>query len=279
VREFGVLTLNARVRARNVAFSFGGRDAAIVHATDTAALHETPAGRRAGVLRWFFVILAVWCMALALSGFGPSFVRYLAGRSTFPPIIHFHGAIMMAWLVTYAAQAVFAARADLRMHKKVGPLAIGVAGAVWLAMVVVTVVTLKRLDPTVYQFLVPPLLVQAGAIVMFPLFVGWGYAGRRNAGWHKRMMTFATFTLVQAALDRMDLLPNQEAHGFLDSALRLYLLLILPLVAFDLATQRRLHPATVVGGFVIVSLHAIIAALVVNPGWSLVANAFWNWLR
>ncbi|QGZ94399.1 hypothetical protein [Terricaulis silvestris] len=250
-----------------------------MHATDTVALHETPAGRRAGVLRWFFVILAVWCMALALSGFGPSFVQYLSGRSPFPPIIHFHGAIMMAWLVTYATQATFAARTDLRMHKKVGQLAIGVAGAVWLAMVAVTIVTLKRLDPTVYQFLVPPLLVQVGAIVMFPLFVSWAYLGRRNAGWHKRMMTFATFTLVQAALDRMDLLPNQVSHGFLDSALRLYVLLILPLIVFDFATQRRLHPATLMGGFMVVAMHAIIAALVTHPAWSVVANAFWNWLR
>ena len=31
-------------------------------------------------------------------------------------------------------------------------------------MMVVTVVTLKRLEPTVYQFLIPPLLVQVGAI-------------------------------------------------------------------------------------------------------------------
>jgi hypothetical protein len=250
-----------------------------VHATDTVAIHDTPAGKRAGVLRWFFVILAGWCMALALSGFGPSFVQYLDGRSSFPPIIHFHGAIMMAWLVTYATQAVLAARADLRTHKKVGQLAVGVAGAVWLAMIVVTIVSLKRLDPTVYQFLIPPLLVQAGAIVMFPIFVIWGYLWRRNAGWHKRMMTFATFTLVQAALDRMDLLPNQVAHGFLDSALRLYVLLILPLIVFDFATQRRLHPATLVGGFVIIAMHAIIASLVGHPGWGAVANAFWTWLR
>lgn len=218
-------------------------------------------------------------MALALSGFGPSFVKYLAGRSTFPPIIHFHGAIMMAWLVTYATQATFAVRSDIRTHKKVGQLAIGLAGVVWLAMIVVTIVTLKRLDPGVYQFLIPPLLVQAGAIVVFPIFVGWAYFARRNAGWHKRMMTLATFVLVQASLDRMDLLPNQGAHGFIDSALRLYLLLLLPLAAFDLATQRRLHAATVVGGIVIIATHAMIAAVADHPSWSALVNAFWTWLR
>ena len=114
---------------------------------------------------------------------------------------------------------------------------------------------------------------------MFPMFVFCGLCGRRNAGWHKRMMTFATFTLVQASLDRMDLLPNQGAHGFLDSALRLYLLLLLPLAAFDLATQRRLHAATIVGGVAIVAMHAMIATLLDHPGWIMLANAFWTWLR
>jgi hypothetical protein len=40
-----------------------------------------------------------------------------------------------------------------------------------------------------------------------------------------------------------------------------------------------LHSATVVGGIAIILVHAIIFSLLTHPGWSMLANAFWTWLR
>lgn len=230
-------------------------------------------------MRWFFLALAFWCAVLGMAGFGPSYVAYLQDRSTYPPIIHVHGAIMMAWLVAYAAQAVFAMRANIRTHKKVGRLAMVWAVVIWLAMGAVTILMLRRLDPAVYQFMIPPLLIQFSIMVLFPFFVLWGYLARRDAGWHKRMLTFATFVLVQAALDRLGMLPNSPPPHFWDSALRLYVLLLAPLVMFDLVTMRRPHLATVVGGAILVAAHFLVTTSLTDPRWVDAANAFWAAVR
>ncbi len=230
-------------------------------------------------MRWFFLTLAFWCAVLGLAGFGPSFVAYLQDRSTYPPIIHVHGAIMMAWLAAYATQAVFAMRSDMRMHKRIGRVAMMWAIVVWLAMGVVTLLMLRRLDPAVYQFMVQPLIVQVSIMVLFPLFVLWGYLARRDAGWHKRMLTFATFVLVQAALDRLGMLPNSPPPQFWDSALRLYILLLAPLLFFDLMTLRRPHLATIVGGSILVAAHAVVSTSLTDPRWIDVANVFWAAVR
>jgi cytochrome bd-type quinol oxidase subunit 2 len=256
-----------------------GEDAADVQATGAAALQQDQASQRTGVMRWFFLALAFWCAVLGMAGFGPSYVAYLQDRSTYPPIIHVHGAIMMAWLVAYAAQAVFAMRANKRTHKKVGRLAMIWAIVIWLAMGAVTLLMLRRLDPAVYQFMIQPLLIQFSIMVLFPFFVLWGYLARRDAGWHKRMLTFATFVLVQAALDRLGMLPNSAPPHFWDSALRLYVLLLAPLVAFDLVTMRRPHLATLVGGAILVAAHAVVTSSLTDPQWVGAANAFWAAVR
>lgn len=250
-----------------------------MQASGAAALQQDQAGQRTGVLRWFFLALAFWCAVLGMAGFGPSYVAYLQDRSTYPPIIHVHGAIMMAWLVAYAVQAVFAIRANVSMHKKIGRVAMVWAIVIWLAMGMVTLLMLKRLDPTVYQFMIQPLIVQFSIMIMFPFFVLWGFLARREAGWHKRMLTFATFVLVQAALDRLGMLPNSAPPQFLDSALRLYVLLLAPLVAFDILTMRRVHLATLVGGAIMVAAHAVVTNSLTDPQWVSAANALWALVR
>ena len=79
-------------------------------------------------------------------------------------------------------------------------------------MGVATIVALQRYDPDKFAFIVKPLLIQLGLMVVFPAFVTWAVLARLEAGWHKRLMTFATLVLLQSALDRMDWLPTKACR-------------------------------------------------------------------
>jgi hypothetical protein len=143
----------------------------------------------------------------------------------------------------------------------------------------VTIDALRRYDPNKFGFIVKPLLIQLGSLTVFPVFVTLAVLARRQAGWHKRLMTLATFVLIQAALDRMHWLPNEGLPMFWHAGLRLYVLFLLPLFVFDMVTLRRIHPATLIGSAVIVAMHGVVSFYWADEGWNQVARGFWMWVR
>lgn len=232
-----------------------------------------------GVAHHFFVGIGAWCILLALVGFVPSFQAAFAGEFRIPPIVHVHGAVMMGWLLLYTAQAGLVTRGNLRRHRQMGWLATGWASAVWISMGVATVAALQQYTPDEAPFLVKPLLIQLGTLVVFPVFFIGAVLARRQAGWHKRLMTLATFVLVQAALDRMRWLPDLGLPGFWETGVRGYVLLLLPLASFDLFTLRRIHPATLLGAGLIVAMHGVVSFYWADDGWNQLARHAWMGLR
>lgn len=228
--------------------------------------------------RRFFVALGALFVAVVVVGFGPNVYGSFTGGRPIPAVVYVHGAIMLAWVALFAAQAAFAARGNLARHRRVGWAGAVLAVVAWISMGVATVVALKRFDPDVFGFLVKPLLIQLAQMLMFAVFVAGAVLARRQAGWHKRLMTFATLALLQSALDRMDWLPNEGLPQFWHSGLRLYVLMI-PLFVFDVATLRRLHPATLTGSALVVAMHAVVSAYWDDAGWNDLARSFWSWLR
>lgn len=245
------------------------------------ANHFAPDGRTGGS-RYFFAGIGAFCILIAIAGFAPNLYRAFHGLTPgglpFPLVVHVHAAIMMGWLVLYTVQASLVARGNLGRHRRTGWMAMLLAAAVWLSMAVATVNALQRYDPDKFAFLVKPLLIQLGTMAVFPIFVAWAVLARRHADWHKRMMVLATFTLVQAALDRMAWLPDEGLPMFWHAGLRLYVLLLLPLCIFDLATLRRIHPATLIGSGIIVAMHGVVSYCWNHAGWNDIARAFWMWL-
>jgi hypothetical protein len=239
---------------------------------------ELTAARRLDRSRYFFVGVGAVCILVALVGFGPSLYKHVRGDRFIPLIVHVHAAIMMGWVVLYTVQAGLAAHENLYRHRQLGCAAIVLAVAVWISMGVATIVALQRFDPDEFGFIVKPLLIQLGTMVVFPVFVTWGVLARRHTDWHQRLMTFATFALIQAALDRMDWLPNEGLPMFWHYGLRLYILMI-PLFAFDIVTLRRIHPATLIGWGIIIAMHGVVSFYWKDEGWNQLARSLWISLR
>lgn len=229
--------------------------------------------------RAFFAGLGLLCLVLVAVGFGPNLYRYMTGQIYFPPIVHVHAAIMTAWVAAYTTQAGLAARGNLKRHRRVGWATTVLAAVVWVFMGVAIITAMQRLDPDRFGFIVKPILVGLGQMVLFPLFVASAVIARRQADWHMRLMTFATFTLIQGALDRMNWLPNEGLPMFWHSGLRAYVLLLLPLFIFDRVTLRRIHPATWLGSSLIVAMHGVVSFYWNHEGWNRVARGFWMWVR
>ena len=85
---------------------------------------------------------------------------------------------------------------------------------------------------------------------------------------HKRLMLLATIELMNAAVDR---LPGVYAAGLAPFYPGTDLFL-LALVIYDGVTLRRLHPATLWGGFFLVAMQLLRVLLMDSSAWLAVAT-------
>lgn len=234
---------------------------------------DAQADRRTGSMRWFLVALSMYYIVVAVAGFTPSYMAYRAGEFKIDWLMHLHGLIMMCWLGLFVLQTGFAATGRMSYHRLLGISGTALAGLVWAFLWIMTMHGFIGAQFPDAEFLVSVLLAQLGMILLFPVFFLWGFLVRGTPDWHRRLMIFATAILLQAAVDRMYWLPQLDLPAFWDHALRLYVIVLLPLYVFDLVTIGRLHRMTLTGTAMIFVVHTAISVLWDDAGWHAFVHA------
>jgi hypothetical protein len=206
-----------------------------------------------------FLVLSTLFLAVVLLGFSRSF--YLRSYFEFPELpihLYVHGIVLTAWFALAATQPWLIASGRTHLHRK-----LGVLGAVIAVCVVITGVwTVTMRDaPVIDEF-----PMRAGgniaSLFMFSSCVALGIFFRRNSAIHKRLMLIASIPALAPALDRLARIPSlndffgRVFYWFPDVpevafALTSFLSLLLVVVAYDLITERRVHPGTLWGLFAI----------------------------
>ena len=223
-------------------------------------LSGTP--RAHAIDRWIFVLTAAWFILIVLTGFIPDSIGKVAAvqagqRPPFPLVLHMLAVLMGAFLLLLLTQAVLMATGRCALHMRIGIAA--------FALVPALVIVGFILAPTIYHQVwnfaqtVPPearqawqdrllrlediLLLQLRIGILFPLFILIGLRARgASPGLHKRMMFLATAMPLPAAIDRMQWLPTTLPAS--PVATDLYTLLaVMPLFAWDVIRNRRVHEA------------------------------------
>ncbi|MDQ2640065.1 MAG: hypothetical protein M3Y79_05750 [Pseudomonadota bacterium] len=253
----------------------------------SGSIAAAPRLYRAITDRQVFVITAALFVVLTLAGFIPSSLAKIGAvqagqRPPFPAVLHVHAVTMGLWLLLLLAQSGLAAagrRAARRM--------LGIAGAVLLPVIVITGVLLidatwKQLwnpataaampEPVLTEtrtFVSNIMLLQARALIAFPLFVVWALLIRRSdVDAHRRLMLLGTAVPVLAGLDRLS-----EALGWTTMpaspiSMDIWLLAsVLPILVADLARGRGLHFTTKVWLAVNVVMAALVNLLWNSPWW------------
>ena len=234
--------------------------------------------------RRFYLVFVVIIFAAVLLGFARSF--YL--RAWFgewvelhaPPEPYFllHGAIATAWFVALIAQSSLVSAGRVDLHRRLGALSMGLAAAVVVTGVAAAVIAARRpigfidVEAPPQEFLAVPLLGLAQYVVLVAL----AYAQRRNAQAHKRLMLLASLSIISAAVIRWPfdiMFGPSPVPGYTVSDLA-SLAFLLPLVAWDLMTLKRIHPVTLYGGLALIAMVPVIT-LMSQTRWWLV---FGNWV-
>jgi hypothetical protein len=236
--------------------------------------------------RWIFVGMAVWFIAITLTGFIPDSMMKVgmvkAGlRPPFPIVLHMHAIVMGSFLLVLLAQAWLMATGRRAYHMQLGMVGYALAAL----LVVVGLVLVPTMygqvwagahfgPPQVREILQKQLpvvddiaLLQYRIGILFPLFLAIAFRARgRNAGMHKRMMFLATAMATPAAFDRITWLPTTMPASPVGPDLYV-LFAIAPMFLWDVLRNRSVHPAYVIWLAINIPFAIAVHGLWDTPWW------------
>jgi len=212
-----------------------------------------------------FRAAAIGAFLIVMGGFARTyFLRPWLGLPPLAMFIHVHGAIMLAWVILLVTQVLLVARNRLAWHRRLG--SIGLALAV-LVVVMGTSATLRaavrevsgHTEDASIQLTV--LGLELTQMALFTAFASLGFLWRRRPAYHKRMMIMATAVMLPNPIVRV--LEALQIGFIQNTTVLIFDVLILAVVAADVARHRRLHPAF--GWGAAAAIGGIRAALVLAP--------------
>ena len=215
--------------------------------------------------RRFYLGMAIAIAITVFAGFAPTYYLRAYYQSTpLDGLRHLHGVVFTAWVLLLVIQTTLISAGRVGLHRR-----LGVAGAVLAALVVVvgTTTAVAGAARGAGPPGVPPLSFLAVPffdMVVFTGLVATGLWQRRRADTHKRLMTLATISLLGAPIAR---LPFGARLVGLPGVFALADLFIVACIVYDLATLRRVHPATIWGGLAIVISQPLRLAISGNGLW------------
>jgi len=239
----------------------------------------------------YFHGIAILLLAITLLGFSRTlFLRPLFQVPALPWYVYVHGSVMTLWFVLLVTQTSLIAAHRTALHRRLGVFGAGVAVAVALLGIIVTLrfpIDYRAMAgvlttglPGSESAAVGFLWADLGAVALFSTLVAVGVRARRRPDIHKRLLLLASMAMISPAAGRITNIP--VLLGAAPSApintwalvLIIVLLLGLPLslVLHDLLCTRRVHRATLWG---------VAAVLGVNLGTNVVVGtavgrALWN---
>ena len=220
----------------------------------------------------FFVRYALVLVLFILFGFLQFSLRGFVDIRTMPLLVHLHAAVMLAWLGLFILQNLLVHRGELALHRKLGWLALGVAGAIALLgwAVGYQAVAAGRVPPffTAPYFLALTFLEST----FFAAIVAWAVSQRRRTEWHRRLMFGATFVILEPALGRLLPMPVLGAWGEW-VVLAVQLLFVAVLARHDRKMFGSVHPATVAVGGILIASHLVITGVATLPATESLARA------
>jgi hypothetical protein len=234
--------------------------------------HGTPRPQSRPRASLFYPGMAVFAAAVIVFGFARTYyLKEFFGTPSLPLLVHLHGAVMTAWMALFIVQTTLVEKGRTDIHRRLGVAGGFLAAAIIIIGPVVAVHSVQRghhlpgVNPLVFM------AVPLGDIVVFGTLVGAAFYYRRRPELHKRLMLVATIAILPPGVARWPL-------HFLPKGPLLFFgvpdIVLLGCISYDYAKTRRLNPAFVLGGLLLIASHPLRLMLSGTSAWM----SFAHWI-
>jgi hypothetical protein len=220
--------------------------------------------------RIFYTGMSAAILAAVFVGFAPTFyLRPHFQTTPLAPLLRLHGLVFTAWILLLLTQTTLVAARRTDLHRRLG-LAGAALAVLMVAIGLTTAIVSGRRDVAAgsdeaFSFLTTPF----ADMLVFLVLVAAGIRYRRWAEIHKRLMLLATISILDAAVARWPL------AIIASSPIAFFVLtdvFIAVGIVYDLVSRRRVHPAYIWGGALIVASQPLRLLVGQTDGWRAVAR-------
>lgn len=226
----------------------------------------------------FYLAMAWLAAAAALAGFSTTwFLPMARGAFDGPVVAYVHGLLFFSWIALLITQASLVRRRNLRLHRRLGLVALPLAAAMAVSCTAMGLYAVGRdLAAGAGDVAYAQLIGVLTAMLIFLTFVAIGLALRRRPDWHKRMMLLATIAILWPAWFRFrHFLPWLPRPDILLAVVLADSLILLAIVR-EAMTFRRVHPAWLIFGFGLIAEHVAELFLYDTPAWRAAARSLYS---
>jgi hypothetical protein len=222
--------------------------------------------------RIFFPFMCLLVLVTVWLGFSKTYYGVGMVRTHLPsPIIHIHAIVFTLWLVTLAVQTSLVSVRKVKLHMTVGLWGFALAAVMVVIGSLAAVNSLRRdmsppgsgLSPETF-FIVP-----VSGMLVFGALTAWSFSVRRKPDQHKRLIMFATISLLDAAVGRF---PYTIAPmGPLAQMLIMFSFLVV-MIGYDLISRRTILRVTSIAGLIIIFQQVLRIPLAQTAAWQAFAH-------
>lgn len=214
------------------------------------------------------IIGAAMLIVVVLIGFFKTYLQFFPGFQGFGYVQHFHGAVMMAWIIMLLVQPILIKSGKYELHRLIGKASYILAPLVLISMYFISQVRYRGIMASSGQAAaVAHLALNFPNIVFFAVLYFLAIFYKHRTDLHARFMCSTIFVLIGPGLAR-------ALIGYMDFSLTdavMVVRIITPLVAGlitigDSVRTKRISPFALV--FVFMVLHTIL--------WNVRAAPFWQ---
>jgi hypothetical protein len=225
----------------------------------------------------FFSTMAAVALAVVLVGFARTY--FLAGLfwATLPNLlVHIHAVVFTSWIALLITQVSLVTAQRVDLHRRLGQFGLALAGL----MIVLGVLTASdRLvrdsahpGPDGMEGVFDLYAVSIGGMLIFCIFAWLGYRNRFQPAVHKRLMLFATFSLLDAGFDRW---PVFDPYPLWLVNLICFVPLVLLMMAYDGWSTGRVQRVTLWSTLFLLTAQQSRHLVSQTPAW----QSFATWVR
>lgn len=215
--------------------------------------------------RVFYGGMAIAIVAAVFTGFAPTYyLRSHFQTTPLPLLLHLHGFVFTCWILLFAVQTTLISARRIDLHRRLGWVGAGLAAALVPIGLAAGIDLLRRSYPSSANEASTFFTTPVSAVVIFGFLVAVAVRYRRQTETHKRLMLLATISILDAAVARWpsELLATSDLAEYvvIDS-------FIVVGVLYDLYSRRRIHPANLWGGLLIIVVQSLRVPVGQTEAW------------
>lgn len=205
----------------------------------------------------FFFYLNLIILILVSLGFALNALTNPQSLPPAKPIIWIHGAIMFLWYLWIVIQSGLVQRKKIKLHQTLGFASILLALGILVSGLAMTVVHYDRPDAQLFA------TINTFIVINFSILYALALIYKTKPEFHKRFMTLASIAAMFPGLGRIVL--GLQLNEYL--SVPLWIMMAIVPGAFDYYTSKRIHPASWMGGALIILGIGLTLLLIENSEW------------